>query len=424
MHKTLTVIRREYLERVRTKAFWLGIILPPALMIGVLYVTHFLVDMQTGKQKKIAVLDATGKLLEPMRKALAENKLKDGSPRYLLEPAPEGDPPRIRRSLEPRVDSGELFGIMVIDDEQGGRARSRFYAKNLSDFTSIGVLKRALRNAVIGLRLERSKLPVSKAALDRLLAPVGMETFQVSKSGPAKKKGSMQTYYGVFIFVFILYMAIIMYGVAVMRGILEEKSSRIMEVLLGSLTSEQLMSGKILGIGLVGLTQIAVYAFTAGVLRIYAAASRIDASWVGMLDTFSIMNMFYLVVYFLLGYFMYTAMFAVVGAVTNSEAEAQQLQAPLIMMLAIPMATTFFFVANPDSTPAVVLSLIPIFTPMVMFMRICVMPPPAWQIALSMALMLATIALLLKGAAKVFRIGILMYGKRPSLPEILRWARE
>ena len=317
----------------------------------------------------------------------------------------------------------DLFGIIVMEDDPDGVGEFRLYAKNLSDFSSIIVLKRALRDAVIGLRLARSKLPVSKTAFDRLLAPVHLETFQIRASGEAKKAGLMQAYYGVFVFVFILYMAIMMYGIAVMRGIIEEKSSRIMEVLLGSLSPGQLMSGKILGIGLVGLTQIAVYALSAGILRMYVTAGNIDASWAGALETCSVGNMFYLVVFFLLGYFLYTTMFAVVGAVTNSEQEAQQLQSPLILTLVIPMATTFYFVANPDSFPAILFSMIPLFAPMVMFMRISVMPPPAWQIVLSISLMLAAIALLFVGAARVFRVGILMYGKRPTLPEIFRWVR-
>ena len=127
--------------------------------------------------------------------------------------------------------------------------------------------------------------------------------------------------------------------------------------------------------------------------------------------------------FFLLGYFMYTALFAAVGAVCNSEQEAQNLQGPLTWTLMIPMMATVYFVNNPDSTPAVVVSLIPIFTPMVMFMRISLQTPPFWQIALSIGLMLIANYLFFRGVAKIFRIGILMYGKRPSIPEILRWAR-
>ena len=134
-------------------------------------------------------------------------------------------------------------------------------------------------------------------------------------------------------------------------------------------------------------------------------------------------KLFYFVVFFLLGYFFYVGLFAAIGAVCNTEQEAQNLQSPVTMCLIVPMVATFFFVNNPDSTAAVVMSMIPLFAPMVMFMRICVLMPPFWQIALSIVLCVGSIWLLFRGVAKVFRIGILMYGKRPTIPEIIRWAR-
>jgi ABC-2 type transport system permease protein len=133
--------------------------------------------------------------------------------------------------------------------------------------------------------------------------------------------------------------------------------------------------------------------------------------------------MIWFLVFFVLGYFMYTALFAAVGAVCNSEQEAQNLQSPVIMCLVIPMVATFFFVTQPDSTLARVVSLIPLFTPMVMVMRINTLTPPLWEILLSIVLTLGFTWLLFRGVAKIFRIGILMYGKRPTVPEILRWAR-
>jgi ABC-2 type transport system permease protein len=280
-----------------------------------------------------------------------------------------------------------------------------------------------MRDAVIGLRLERSNLSLEREKLEILLAPIELESFQVAAGGEARKKGFREAYFGTFTFVMILYMALLLYGVAVMRGILEEKSNRIMEVLLGSLSPQQLMTGKILGIGLVGLTQMAIYAATAGVARLYIAASPLASDWSGVVDTLSPLRMLYFLIFFVLGYFLYTSLFAAVGAVCNSEQEAQNLQTPVVMCLVIPMVATFFFVANPDSTAAVIVSLIPLFAPMVMFMRICVLTPPFWQIALSIALLLGTIWLLFRGVARVFRIGVLMYGKRPTVPEILRWAR-
>ena len=218
-------------------------------------------------------------------------------------------------------------------------------------------------------------------------------------------------------------MSLLLYGIAVMRGILEEKSNRIMEVLLGSLTPNQLMTGKILGIGLVGLTQLAVYAISGVVAQVYMLSSKMGTDYAWLLDMLTPMKMVYFVVFFVLGYFMYTAMFAAIGAVCNSEQEAQNLQAPVQYLLMIPMISTIYFVKYPDSTVSVVVSLIPIFSPMVMYMRISLLTPPFWQIALSIVLMLGTIWILFRGVAKIFRIGVLMYGKRPTIPEILRWAR-
>jgi len=424
MHKLRMVIRREYLERIRKKSFWLGTLLFPLLMAGLILVQVYLADVETGEQRKIALADATGSLLQTFQGRLAEEKRKDGKPAFLVQEVPvRGSLEKTRESLEPRVNSGDLFGIVTVGPDLEAEGNYRLYSKSVGNLSAQRAIQRALRDAVIGLRLERSNLSLDREKLERLLSPVQLESFQVTAAGKAKKKGFDEAYFGTFIFVLILYMALIFYGVAVMRGILEEKSNRVMEVLLGSLSPDQLMTGKILGIGLVGLTQMAIYVASAGLLRLYAVASGLQADWSGALDTVSLAKMTYFFVFFLLGYFLYTSLFAAVGAVCNSEQEAQNLQSPLIMCLVVPMVATFFFVANPDSTPAVVVSLIPLFAPMVMFMRITTLTPPFWQIALSILLLMGTIYLFFRGVGRIFRIGVLMYGKRPTVPEILRWAR-
>jgi ABC-2 type transport system permease protein len=424
MHKLLMVIRREYLDRIRKKSFWLGTLLFPLLMLGLIFFQFLLTDMEAGKLRSIALVDSTGKLLGAFQAKISEEKLKDGKPAFRVEAVPlAGDLEATRKSLEPRVNSDDLFGIITAGNDLDAAGNFRLYARSVGNLTVQRTLQRALRDAVIGLRLERSNLSLEQAQLEKLLSPIELESFQVAAGGQVKKKGFDEAYFGTFTFVMILYMALLLYGVAVMRGILEEKSNRVMEVLLGSLSPDQLMTGKILGIGLVGLTQMAIYAATAGLVRLYVAASPLAGDWSGALDAVSPLKMFYFLIYFLLGYFLYTSLFAAVGAVCNSEQEAQNLQTPVVMCLVIPMVATFFFVANPDSTAAVVVSLIPLFTPMVMFMRICVLTPPFWQIALSIVLLLATNYVFFKAVGRIFRIGVLMYGKRPTVPEILRWAR-
>ena len=421
MHKILMVIRREYLERVKKKSFWIGTAVFPLLMAAMFGIQFAAMFLNPAEQKTIAFVDATGRLFDSTSQAL-DDKLKDGRPEFVFVNEPvRGSLDETYRALKPGVEKGKLSGILTAAEDVDAPDAFRFYTKNVGNVMTTERLQRALKNAVVGLRLEKSNLGLDRKTLDKIMKPIDMGTFQVEGAGEAKKKGFLQAYFGTFAFVMVLYMSLLLYGIAVMRGILEEKSSRVMEVLLGSLTPDQLMTGKIIGIGMVGLTQMAIYVVTAGALRF--AAQQSAAEWTSALDAFSPLKMMWFVVFYLLGYFMYTALFAAIGAVCNTEQEAQNLQTPVVMCLVVPMMLTFFFVNRPDSTAAVVISMIPIFTPMVMYMRISLLTPPWWQIALSIVLMLGTIWLLFRGTAKIFRIGVLMYGKRPTIPEIFRWAR-
>ncbi len=425
MHKVLTVIRREYLERVRRKSWWIGTFVIPLLVLGVMSGMIALFMMKTEQQRRIAVADGSGSVFEPLREALAEKKLRDGRAQILLERLPLLDSlDATRKTAEPRIGKRDLYAIVTVSEDLHGEGAFRFYGQNVGNIQLIATLERALEEVVVRARFERSGLAADREAIEKLVTPVDLETFQISESGEAKKRGFNQAIYGTFVFIVILYMALLLYGIAVMRGVLEEKSNRIMEVLLGSMSPGQLMVGKILGIGLVGLTQMAVYAGTAGALRAWVAAQKIQGEWTGMLDSVSPLKMTYFVVFFVLGYFLYVGIFAAIGAVCNSEQEAQNLQTPVTMILVVPYAASFFVIANPDSMLATVGSLIPFFTPMLMYARISTITPPAWEIALSIALLLLSIWLVFRGVAKVFRIGVLMYGKRPTIPEILRWARD
>jgi ABC-2 type transport system permease protein len=229
----------------------------------------------------------------------------------------------------------------------------------------------------------------------------------------------MQDYMGGFVFIMLLYMTILLYGVAVMRGIILEKSSRIVEVLLSSVSSFQLMVGKLAGLAAVGLTQMAVWIMAASFLSSHAG------QWLhrDIPAIASSSSLAFLAVFFLLGYALYATLFAAVGAMCNSEQDAQQLQMLLVLPLVIPILVNPYIVQNPDNSVSVVLSLIPLFAPMVMFLRIHILPPPVWQIVASIGLLVLAIALTVYLAAKIFRVGILMYGKRASLAEVWKWMR-
>ena len=425
MHSVLMVIRREYLDRVRKKSFWVGILLFPLIMALLMGAPMLMMAMAAPEEKRIAVVDATGRLLPWIERGVADEKLGNGRPEYRLDAVPlpaAGELAALRKQQEARVAADELFGVLWIGADPDAKGAIQFFTRKVGNIEAAEELRTSIGDAVTALRFERGSVGIPPERLREMTRRVDVETFQVSEEGRTTRKGFLETWLGTMMFVMVLYMSLLLYGIAVMRGVLEEKTTRVVEVLLGSLTPDQLMIGKILGVGLVGLTQIGSYVVLAVIARLLMSGGSSMASGI-VSDAFTPEKMAYFVIFFVIGYFMYTALFAIVGAVCNTEQEAQNLQSPVVFCLAIPLLAALYFVNNPDSTPAVVASLIPIFTPMVMYMRISVLTPPFWQIALSIVLLLATTWLFFRAAAKVFRIGILMYGKRPTIPEILRWAR-
>jgi ABC-2 type transport system permease protein len=424
MHNILMIIRREYRERVTKKSFWIGTLVFPVLMLGLVGSSIFFMSMQMAKQRHLALVDATGVVAQPAAAKLSEGKLKDGSPMWVVEVVPvQGSVEETRKALSPRVLSKELYGVVTIGPDIDSDENFRFYGMNVSDIGATMEIRGALTDSVVAQRLQKSQLAIDQKALEALTKRVDLETFQESAAGGATKKGFEQAFFATFGFVILMFMSLLLYGIAMLRGVLEEKTTRVMEVLLGSVSPNELMAGKILGIGLVGLTQMVIYMGTVGLLRVYILAKMGGGGFGWVQDALSPMKLVFFVVFFLLGYFFYTALFAAVGAVCNSEQEAQNLQQPLTMMLMIPYIMTFFFVKNSDHMAAVIMSLIPPFTPMIMFTRLSAGTVPAWQLLLGIVLLVGSTVLVFRGAAKIFRIGILMYGKRPTIPEILRWAR-
>jgi ABC-2 type transport system permease protein len=227
---------------------------------------------------------------------------------------------------------------------------------------------------------------------------------------------------------FLLYMSILLYGVTVLRSVVLEKSSRVMEVVVSCARPWDLMLGKVLGTGMLGLTQLGVWASLAVGLVVFK--TPLLARFAGpaaasiALPTIGLGQLACVVVFFLGGYFLYSSIFAAVGAANDSERDAQQAQMPIMMVLIVASMCFPIISGAPRDPLAVVLTTIPFFSPVLMPMRVLITPVPAWEIALSLVTLLATIALALWCAARIFRVGILMYGKRSTLRELLRWVRE
>jgi ABC-2 type transport system permease protein len=248
-----------------------------------------------------------------------------------------------------------------------------------------------------------------------------VEAVQISKSGEQKTGGEANLIFG-FVFAALLILPSFIYGNETMRGIVQEKSERVVEVLVSSVTPMQLLMGKILGVAAVGLTQIAVWLLMAAIGAAYVATgAAVSGVNVAQFIRPSIFVFFF--IFFILAYLTYVCVYAIAGAISNSEKEAQQFVAPISLVMMAPWFLMFPIIMNPDSSVAVGFSLAPVFGPVTMFVRTLVAEPPVWHIAVSILVSIVTILALMWVTAKIFRVGILSYGKRPTLPELWRWVK-
>ncbi len=441
MNKLSAVVKREYVQGVRSKVFIISTILGPVMLIIFTVLPAMLFGMKTGGATRVAVVDETGRLYEAvresiMRKPEAVSGAEDGGKSsasdagaqraqaaqameasYAVEEAPIATGATIeevQRRLDERIKSKELDGYVVLPRDILEKGNARYYARNLGDVVSIGRLENRLSRAIKEQRMrEESISPEKVRSISR---EVEMTRH---KPGQEKAEGDEGSFFLALAVGMLIYIAILMYGQAILSAIVEEKTTRIVEVLFSSVKPFTLIAGKLVGVSLVGLTQYALW----GVL--FVGASIYGAGGAG----FNVPHIppslvLYALLFFLLGFYVYATLYAVVGAMVTTEKEGGQLVFPVIMILMAGIYMAFPVIRSPNSTFSFWVSMIPFFSPITMIVRIVTETPPFWQIALSLAIGVATIVGLVWLSARIYRIGMLMYGKRATIPEIVRWVRQ
>jgi ABC-2 type transport system permease protein len=422
MHKIISVIKREYIQIVRTKGFIIGTILGPVLMAAFIVIPILVQFISVDKQENIGVVDISGEVFMDLDKKL-DQELKDGSRRYILRLFElEGDLDRLLETLNKKVLDKELSAYIYIPENISDGGVAEYVSEHVSDFDKQGNIGQALSRIIIEKRLRGEGLDPEK--IGQYMRPVRLDTKKVTTRGVERDVGG--TFMISFVLVLILYMTVIFYGQIILRGVIEEKSSRVVEIVLSSLRPFQLMAGKILGIAAVGFTQYAIWALF-GIAATKYSRNIVSGFFPAAAD-FSMPSIppyifVYFVIFFVLGYFLYGTMYAAIGSMVNNEKEAQQLVMPVTMFLIVPIMLMTFVIRSPDSSVSVVLSMIPFFSPILMLLRISVLLPPFPQIAASIVLLILTTLLMIWISAKIYRVGILMYGKRPGLSEIIKWMR-
>lgn len=431
------IIKREFIAKVRNKSFVVMTFLSPLLFVAIAGFIGYLSSMKA-ETKRIALHDETGLFVNDF---LKENK-KDGEFKYLN--LSEID----TKSLKDSISKENFSGLIVIPKKNNLKdleTKVEFISNNSPSISFIESTQDIIGTKITKLNLEKAKLDT--LAIQKAQSNVNIHL--IKASGEESLKGLNEIKIGIGgAFGYLIMMFIIIYGNMVMRSVIEEKTNRIIEIIISSVKPFQLMIGKIVGTSLAGLLQFTIWAIIGFGLMFAASAffgvnvgptARISPELMhSAQQEFSGSAQMYIselwnlpiasiiigfIVYFIGGYFLYSSFYAAIGAAVDNQTDSQQFLLPIIMPLILSVYIGFFTVVNdPHGTVAVVFSMIPLTSPIVMLMRIP-FGVPWWQIAISVSLLFATFFLVVWFSAKIYRVGILMYGKKPTWKELYRWLK-
>jgi ABC-2 type transport system permease protein len=409
MDKLAKIIRMEFRLTVASKVFIVLTLIGPFLIAGVTVLPGLLSTSggaMSGPTTKIALLGADPRFVQAISPAFQASRIEVSAVQGSAE------------SLDSKVRAGAYDGYLVIPADFSGVTRLQFVSKNATDFRVMGVLKAVIGQAIVAQRLVKAGVPAAQVA-SLTLAPL-FETRQLTRHG---ENGKNPDFISVLMtgltLAMLLYMTVVLYGQVIGRSVLTEKTSKTVEIMLSSVRPMHLLFGKILGKALASLVQYGVWvAISVAVLKL--AGPRLGIS-IG--TGLSPSTLAYLVLFFILAFFLYCSLYAALGAASEDEQHLGQLALPVVIFLIIPVVMISSIITTPQAPVIVGLSLFPLTAPIVMFLRIMVGAAQPWEILLSLGLIIATTAAVVWFSAKIFRVGILMTGKRFTFAEVLRLAR-
>jgi ABC-2 type transport system permease protein len=438
MSRLRLIIEREFIAKVRNKSFLMMTFLSPLLMVGMGALVFFLMKKNDEKIKKIVYVDESGLFSKDIFKDSKTIKYEDFTKLGLVD-------------TKKKVEEGDYYGALYIPqlDSLEVLAKSiEFYSKDSPGMSVLGNIERKIETRFRNLKLNNFGIDLAKIKASKISSDIKMFNFSGEESSKAKNVASIIAGGAAG---YLLFMFVMIYGTSVMRSVIEEKTSRIIEIIVSSVKPFQLMLGKIIGNASAGLLQFLIWGIILFIISIVASSllgidmvemqtSKVSAEQMDAmkqaasggkleqimkevlnLPLFKIFCLF--IFYFLGGYMLYSSLFAAVGAAVDNETDTQQFMMPIMLPLMLGIYVGFFTVINDPHGPiSVIFSYIPFTSPIVMLMRIP-FGVAWWEIALSMLLLVVTFAFMVWFAAKIYRVGILMYGKKPSYKEIYKWLK-
>jgi len=449
MRKFLAVVKHEYKKIVLKWSFIIGTLLFPIIAVGFAVVPSLIFSIK-GEPTRIAVVDQSGKLSARLKENLSAERMSakvrqavedsltnpDASQQEQMNRSAEqlassfvftdyefsGKPlEQIRRELGAKIIAKELDAFLLIPNNlDAADVKYEFRSRKAGDFGGERNLREALNEAVRSERLAGAN--ISETQLKDLSRNVDFDSKSLDEKGD--EKDSDGVFIASFIIGMMIYITLAIYGQMILAAVVEEKETRIAEILFSSAKPFELMMGKLTGVGLAGLTQLGIWVTSALILVGFGLAQMSAAGMDISIPNISPLMVVLFFVYFLLGFFVYASIFALIGSMVTTMQEGGQFSLPPIMLLLVGFYFSFAVIRDPNSSLSFWVSIAPFFAPITMPVRILAETPPYWQIALSIFINAATIAGLVWLASRVYRVGMLMYGKRATIPEVWKWIRQ
>ena len=424
MRKILTVAIREFVETVKTKTFLFSLIVPPLIVIILgLVMGRAARRMETGPRppKRIVAMDLSREVYAGVMDLCKEYNLKHGDRQIRIEPyGPENkDVEAFSRNMRRQVAERNLDAYLLIPKgviDGGEKPQCYLRTDSIADLSTIDTVQRFVNDAVRRQRCVRHNLAPELIDSISEWVPIERQDARDEGAGSRGKNGAdlPARMMAPFFFMFLMFMGVFGVNQQGIVNVIEEKSNRVMELLLSTVSPYQLMAGKILGLSAIGLVAVAVWGAVAGGMAVHQ----------GLAAVISPVAAICFPIYYILGFVLFAAIFTAAGSACNTPREAQSLMMPVTLTLMAPMIGWFYFAQHPEGFWATALSFVPPMTPLVMTLRLGARPDlPLVQVFLSIAVLAASLPVVIWAAAKVFRTGVLMYGKPPTPRELIRWLR-
>jgi ABC-2 type transport system permease protein len=413
MKKIIAVAKWEYLEKVKTKTFIISLIITPLIIILFSILPSLLFRDEAPKVEVIGIIDTSGIYFRDLVEELSAYTLPDGNRNYILINLSTEDKnlKELKVTANKNIQKNLIEGYLVVYPSENDSVYAEYRSKSIGNFKVVGRFEEALSSIRLKKKLEQEGIDTK--FLQYYQDKVNVAQLKIEDSGKVSNLDFFTTFFVSIIFILLLMMMVVYSGQMLVRSLIEEKSSRLIEMLISSSTPDELLTGKIIGLSLLGLTQIFIWVIigTGLVAGALVPPSAFD-------------NVLPMLLYFLLGFLFYSSLFVGIGSTVNTEQEAQQITTYLSLILMLPVVIAMPAIQNPDFLITKIFSYFPLTTPTIMLLRLNVETVPPLEIVLTLSILILSIIIVTKLSAKIFRIGILSYGNKPSLKEILQWIKE